>query len=174
MAGGHLLSRPWLCRVCPIKMYLLEPRQQEKAMSAQGTAHPMSWAGQSIYPAHHTDQVLTAVLVPCEVCQSRGMGCSPRRASLMSSLQMWQGANGIVKVRRLKGRHSGVKNIRQVQTANVMSRSLQKLGNEEMIVCGFILSHHKQWHRAPTQDRAYQGLVLGNQQGQNFKNYLNK
>lgn len=26
------------------------------------------------------------------------------------------------------------------------------------------LSHHKQWHRVPAQDRAYQGLVLANQQ----------
>lgn len=40
VAGGHLLSRPWLCTACPIKTYLLEPRQPEKAMSAQGMAHP--------------------------------------------------------------------------------------------------------------------------------------
>lgn len=38
--GGHLLSRAWLSNARPIKMILLEPRQPEKATSAQGMADP--------------------------------------------------------------------------------------------------------------------------------------
>lgn len=46
----------------------------------------------------------------------------------MSSPQMWWGVGVIEIVRHLKGRHIGVENLREVQTANVMPGSLQKLG----------------------------------------------
>lgn len=42
----------------------------------------------------------------------------------MSSLQMWQGVIVTERVKHLKDRHNGVENIREVQTANVRSRSL--------------------------------------------------
>lgn len=140
VAGGHLLSRPWLCSVCPIKMHSLEPRQPEEATSAQGMAHPhvlgrtkhLSSSPRGLSP-HGCPRAMWGVP------EQEHELFTPRRASLMSSLQMWQGANEIERVRHLKGRHSGVENIRQVQTANVMSRSLQKLGNEEMIMYCFIL-----------------------------------
>lgn len=139
VAGGHLLSRPWLCCVSYKNVFAgAQTAREGNVCPRHGSSHVMG----------RTKHLLSS---------SRGLnphGCShamwgvpeqghglltPRRASLMSSLQMWQGANEIVRVRHLKGRHSGVENIRQVQTANVMPRSLQKLGNEEMIVYCFIL-----------------------------------
>lgn len=178
VAGGHLLSRPWLCCVCSIKMYSLEPRQPEKATSAKGMAHPHV-LGRTKHLSS-SPRGLSPHSCPCAMwgVPEQGLGLlTPRRASLMSSLQMWQGANVTVRVRHLKGRHSGAENIRQVQTANVMCRSLQKIRKwrNDCVLLHFVkLSHHKWWKRASTQDRAYQGLVLGNQQEQNFKIYLKK
>lgn len=48
----------------------------------------------------------------------------------MSSLQI---------PRRFKGRHFGVENLRWVQTLNLTSGSLQKLGMKELIASSFIL-----------------------------------
>lgn len=123
-----------LCSVRPIKTCLLEPRQPEKAMSAQDMAHPhvlgrtkhLSNSPRGLSPhgcpramwgvprtKESISDELTANVAGCKRdCKSE--------ASQGQAQWSWEHKAG-------------------VQTANVICRTLQILGNEEMIVYCFIL-----------------------------------
>lgn len=91
---------------------------------------------------------------------------TPRGASLMSSLQMWQGVIVIEsEASQRQAQWSWEHKVGPDCKCHVqMFAKIRKWRSDCALLYFVKLLHHKEWHRDPTQDRAYQGLVLGNQQ----------